>query len=61
MQAAIELKHISHSFKDKEVLKDQLEDVYLLGNIGTPVLDEIDHIPEEYYEGFQELFKSIKD
>ena len=29
------------------------------GNIR--VLDEIDHIPEEYYEGFQELFKSIKE
>ncbi|MBQ3306833.1 MAG: UDP-N-acetylmuramoyl-L-alanine--D-glutamate ligase [Bacilli bacterium] len=26
-----------------EVLKDQLGDVYLLGNIGVPVLDEIDH------------------
>ena len=25
-----------------EVLKDQLDDVYLLGNIGTPVLDEIE-------------------
>ena len=29
------------------------------GNIR--VLDEIDHIPEEYYEGFLELFKSIKE
>ena len=29
------------------------------GNIR--VLDEIDHIPEEYYEGFQELFTSIKE
>lgn len=26
-----------------EVLKEQLGDVYLLGNIGVPVLDEIDH------------------
>lgn len=29
------------------------------GNIR--VLDEIDHIPEEYYEGFYELFRSIKE
>lgn len=29
-----------------EVLKDQLEDVYLLGNIGVPVLDEVENYTE---------------
>ena len=29
-----------------EVLKDQLEDVYLLGNIGVPVLDEVENYNE---------------
>ena len=30
-----------------EVLKDQLKDVYLLGNIGVPVLDEIENYKED--------------
>ena len=30
-----------------EVLKDQLKDVYLLGNIGVPVLDEIEHYHDD--------------
>ncbi|MBQ1812699.1 MAG: UDP-N-acetylmuramoyl-L-alanine--D-glutamate ligase [Bacilli bacterium] len=29
-----------------EVLKDQLDDVYLLGNIGIPIFDAIEHINE---------------
>lgn len=29
-----------------EVLKDQLKDVYLLGNIGTPVLDDVENYTE---------------
>ena len=30
-----------------QVLKDQLQDVYLIGNIGTPVLDEIENYTEK--------------
>ena len=30
-----------------EVLKDQLEDVYLLGNIGKPVLDEVENYTDK--------------